>query len=214
MHVEHSSSNDNHHPPLHLPHSGLRRIAACHLDPKGIQYEVRGPGCMVGFEAYGLPKGLQLCNAASCAQACWQLAMSQSRCLCVDAGVYLSKELQKAALKHNLMLLTCGNDTVRCASRFRVAESHISSISIMNRRSPGSFPHLPCQLTRWMRVCKRYCHFTVSHCVWLNAFRSDRCRHARCDEENVTSLLDVCIPIQVAPGPQSPRQSTIMNDHS
>ena len=29
----------------------------------------------------------------------------------------MSKELQKAALKHNLMLLTCGNDTIRCASR-------------------------------------------------------------------------------------------------
>ena len=31
-------------------------------------------------------------------------------------GTYLSKELQKAALKHNLMLLTCGNDTIRYAS--------------------------------------------------------------------------------------------------
>ena len=31
-------------------------------------------------------------------------------------GTYLSKELQKAALKHNLMLLTCGNDTTRYAT--------------------------------------------------------------------------------------------------
>ena len=83
---------------------------------------------MVGFEAYGLPKGLQLGILRACLLP-WQLLISQSQCLrvTVDAGVYLSKELQKAAIKHNLMLLTCGNDTVRCASRFRVIESHISS---------------------------------------------------------------------------------------
>jgi hypothetical protein len=38
--------------------SGLRKVAASYLGSAGIQFDVRGPGCMVGFEAFGLPKGV------------------------------------------------------------------------------------------------------------------------------------------------------------
>ncbi len=62
---------------------------------------------MVGFEAFGLPKG----ETARAHHFPWHLIAFTH-----VTGTYLSKELQKAALKHNLMLLTCGNDTIRYAT--------------------------------------------------------------------------------------------------
>ena len=66
---------------------------------------------MVGFEAFGLPKGGPWHETAITHHFPWHLIAFTH-----VTGTYLSKELQKAALKHNLMLLTCGNDTIRYAS--------------------------------------------------------------------------------------------------
>jgi 4-aminobutyrate aminotransferase-like enzyme len=106
---------------------GLHKIAACHLASKGIKFDIRGPGCMIGFEALGLPKGA--CAAVCCA---YFLLFHRNGS---HAGTYLSKELQKSALQHNLMLLTCGNDTIRFALHASFMQSRI--------RDPEHFRFIP-----------------------------------------------------------------------
>ena len=161
---------------------------------------------MVGFEAFGLPKGVINCKG------CWRIM----HCNAGVAGMYLSKELQKAALKHNLMLLTCGNDTIRSASRdFAVTaktktktlySSHHDRFHLHTSR-PRFIPPLTVsaaemdeglQKVSVLRFGVVFVPFALSHsfrvrspqCARLIACFAGRCRHARCGEEDVTRALN------------------------